>query len=104
MRIATITTLTLLAAWAPAGAQAPSPGGAAAPVPAHVTAVSCLNSCAALDAARPGSTVRIAGSHLDATTKVVFRGARGPADDRTVAPLHVSAGAVDVKVPASAAT
>ena len=105
MRIFTTTSLALLAALgAGTPALAGDPGGAAPPTPAHVSGVHCVLRCADLDAARPGSTVRITGTHLAATSAVDFTGSAGTADDRTATPTKVAANAVEVRVPSAAHT
>lgn len=105
MRIAITTTLVLLAA-APAPAKKPaSPGGAHAPVPARVTAARCAQGCAQLAAARPGSIVRISGSHLKSTVAVNFAGVIGTTGDDVLAkPTKVTSSYVDVHVPGRAVT
>jgi murein DD-endopeptidase MepM/ murein hydrolase activator NlpD len=88
------------------GASAPASagsGGAFASMPATITAVSCVAGCAGVDAAQPGSVVRVRGKRMGEVTKVVFLGAAGAADDVVVkVSKKRRTSSVDVRVPAGA--
>jgi len=88
-------------AGAPA-AFAQDTGGAASSTAPEPESVSCWKSCAALDAAQPGSVVRVYGRELDQVAEVVFLGAAGTADDVSVSPQKARSHTVYVKVPAKA--
>ncbi len=83
---------------AAAPAQAGS-GGAFASMPATISAVSCVAACAGVDAAQPGSTLRIRGKKMRDVTKIVFLGARGAGDDAAAKVLKSRTKSVDVSVP-----
>jgi murein DD-endopeptidase MepM/ murein hydrolase activator NlpD len=96
---------------APASASAQSTGGTAfggssAPVPsappAVASTVTCRIGCSALNAARPGGTVRVLGSRVAAVTQVVFAGRRGSADDVSAPARVVDATHVEAVVPQGA--
>jgi murein DD-endopeptidase MepM/ murein hydrolase activator NlpD len=88
-----------LAAAAPASA---GPGGAFASDPAAISAVDCVAGCAAVDAAQPGSLLRIRGRSMAAVEQIVFLGGPGDADDATAKISRQRRRSVDVVVPAQA--
>jgi murein DD-endopeptidase MepM/ murein hydrolase activator NlpD len=90
-----------LAVTAPALAENGS-GGAAATATPMPQSVSCFERCADLEAARPGSTIRVYGRDLSGVATVVFTGARGGADDVPATPTKVRSRTVYVTVPAKA--
>src|SRR3954453_8043340 len=97
------TPLLLAAAIAGApAALAADTGGASSSVAPEPESVSCSERCAELDAARPGSTVRVYGRELQQVGEVVFLGADGPGDDVSVEPTKARSHTVYVKVPAKA--
>src|SRR4051812_49932014 len=83
-------------------AHAQDTGGAASSTAPEPESVSCWKRCAALDAAQPGSVVRVYGRELDQVAEVVFLGAEGTADDVSVTPQKARSHTVYVKVPAKA--
>jgi murein DD-endopeptidase MepM/ murein hydrolase activator NlpD len=68
-------------------------------MPATISAVSCVAACAGVDAAQPGSTLRIRGKKMRDVTKIVFLGARGAGDDAAAKVLKSRTKSVDVSVP-----
>src|SRR3954469_5091901 len=97
------TTFFLAAAIAGApAALADDTGGASSSNAPEPESVSCWQRCAALDAAQPGSVVRVYGRELDQVAEVIFLGAAGTADDVSVAPQKARSHTVYVKVPAKA--
>jgi hypothetical protein len=88
---------------APAGASAGS-GGTYASEPAKITAVSCVSGCAAIDAAKSGSVVRIRGRAMTRVSKIVFLGGKGNGDDVVVRVLRARTTSVDVSVPDKASS
>src|SRR4051794_33986665 len=97
------TSLVIAAAIAGAPAAfAQDTGGAASSNAPEPESVSCWQRCAALDAAQPGSVVRVYGRELDQVAEVVFLGAAGTADDVSVAPQKARSHTVYAKVPAKA--
>ncbi|MEA2190222.1 MAG: hypothetical protein QOI73_343 [Solirubrobacteraceae bacterium] len=76
-----------------------SAGGAFASEAAVISAVSCVARCATTDSVKPGSLVRLRGKRMRSVRKVVFLGARGPADDITVKALRARSTSVDAIVP-----
>jgi murein DD-endopeptidase MepM/ murein hydrolase activator NlpD len=94
------TTLSLAAALAAApAALATDTGGATSSAAPEPESVSCWKRCAALDAAQPGSTVRVYGRELGQVGEVVFLGAAGPDDDVSVKPSKARSHTVYVRVP-----
>jgi murein DD-endopeptidase MepM/ murein hydrolase activator NlpD len=77
------------------------PGVVRRPAPV-VTSWHCLRDCAAGEAARTGSILRVRGRALARAYEVVFRGAEGEADDVSAAPLRRRRNRVDVRVPLGA--
>ncbi|MCW2989435.1 MAG: Peptidase [Solirubrobacterales bacterium] len=97
-----ITTFAAAAALVPAIAGADDSGGmAASPQPAPES-VSCSERCADLQAAQPGSTIRVYGRDLSGVATVVFTGKPGGADDVPVTPSKVRSRTVYATVPAKA--
>ena len=88
-----------LGACAPANA---STGGAFASDPVAISAISCISGCAGVDAAQPGSLLRIRGTAMGEVEKVVFLAGPGFADNATVTVLKQRHTSVDVNVPAQA--
>jgi murein DD-endopeptidase MepM/ murein hydrolase activator NlpD len=89
-----------------AGQPAPAaPAGPAGPLPEAVTlgAPTCRTHCSALDAARPGSVVRVGGEGLQSVTELVFLGGAGREDD-VRAPAEATPGTAEAEVPPTAAT
>jgi len=82
-------------------------GGASHTVPSDppvASAVTCRTGCGSLTTARPGSTIRVLGSQLQAVTQVVFTGAKGSADDVSAPATVVDATHVQAVVPQGART
>ena len=97
------TTITLAAAFAGAPfATAADTGGTASSTAPQPQSVSCSERCAALDAAQPGSTVRVYGRDFEQVDQVIFLGGKGTDDDVSAIPSKVRAHTVYVKVPARA--
>src|SRR4051812_49420304 len=95
--------LLLVAATAGApGALAQDTGGAASSTAPEPESVSCSERCAELDAAKPGSIVRIYGRELEQVAEVTFLGAAGPTDDVTVTAQKARSHTVYVRVPPKA--
>lgn len=98
----------LLTATAPASALAASSGGAGVPDSPAIASVTCAPSASAPCARRAtlarGGRALIAGSDLEATDTVVFRGSKGGTDDVQAKPVSVDSGRVVVRVPAAART
>lgn len=72
-----------------------------------VKKVTCVKSCQGKGAnkrIRGGSTIRIQGLNLDATSRIVFAGARGTADDTAALPISAKSSKLTVRVPADTAT
>jgi hypothetical protein len=104
MRVAKTSIITLVAAIA---ATAPAPadtgsGGTAATAQPMVESVTCSERCADLEAAQPGSTIRVYGRELDGVATVVFTGKPGGADDVPVTPSKVRSRTVYATVPPDA--
>ena len=93
---------------ASAGAAVPASaatGGAMATEPtkpAVIQEVACVVRCASLDSVAPGALLRLRGADMKEVAKIVFLGARGPADDVVVAALRARLKSVDVLVPEKA--
>jgi murein DD-endopeptidase MepM/ murein hydrolase activator NlpD len=85
-----------------AASASASSGGAYASEAAVIQKLSCVARCAAIDAVQPGSLLRMRGRTMRAVRRILFLGARGPADDVTVRALRARASSVDVLVPAAA--
>src|SRR3954469_12812676 len=95
--------LLLVAATAGApGALAQDTGGAASSTAPEPESVSCSERCAELDAAQPGSTVRVYGRELQQVAEVVFLGGAGTGDDVSVTSVKARSHTVYVRVPAKA--
>src|SRR3954467_6031108 len=93
--------IPLILAAAIAGAPAAfaqDTGGASSSVAPEPESVSCSERCAELDAAKPGSTVRVYGRELQQVGEVIFLGAAGPEDDVSVAPTKARSHTVYAKV------
>src|SRR3954453_14189340 len=104
MRITKAYTPLLIAA-AIAGAPAAfaqDTGGASSSTAPQPESVSCWKRCAALDAAQPGSTVRVYGRELEQVDEVVFLGGAGPDDDGWVKSAKARSHTVYVRVPPKA--
>ncbi|HEV2723030.1 MAG TPA: peptidoglycan DD-metalloendopeptidase family protein [Thermoleophilaceae bacterium] len=87
-------------------ADASETGGAVMPEAPRVETVRCVSSgdlaCASRRTAVRGGTVRIAGSGLRHSKKVVFMGRRTRSDDVATRPRHRSAGHLEADVPSRA--
>lgn len=68
-------------------------------MPATITSVACVTGCASVDAAKPGSLLRIRGQAMKSVAKVVFLGGGGHGDNVTVQALRARLKSVDVLVP-----
>jgi len=82
-----------------------STGGAMASDPTPTAVIQelvCVARCTSLDAVAPGALLRLRGSAMKDVVKVVFLGARGPADDVATRPVQARTKSVDVLVPAKA--
>jgi murein DD-endopeptidase MepM/ murein hydrolase activator NlpD len=87
----------------PASADAAAgTGGAFAGDPAIISAIGCVARCASADSVQAGSLLRIRGTGMKDVTRIVFLGARGPADDVTAAAARARVKSVDVLVPSKA--
>jgi murein DD-endopeptidase MepM/ murein hydrolase activator NlpD len=96
--VAALTSILVMAGVAAAG----SGGGIDAPGTPEVRDVTCKERCAGMRAAAEGSKVELRGRNLDYTNRVLFAAdGSGRVEAR---PEAVSAEAVEVKVPAGAAT
>ncbi len=87
------------------GAGAPAfagPGGAYASDPATISSIDCVEGCAAVDAAQPGSLLRIRGASMREVEKIVFLGGPGYRDNATAKVSRQRRKSVDVLVPAGA--
>jgi hypothetical protein len=102
MTKAFITTFLVTAAAGAAPTLAADTGGSASSSEPKPESVSCSERCAALDAAQPGSTVRVYGSDLKQVAEVIFLGGKGTADDVSATPNKVRSRTVYVRVPAKA--
>jgi hypothetical protein len=89
---------------APANASASGAGGAYASDPAKITAVSCVSGCAAVDAAKSGSVVRVSGRAMTHVAKIVFLGGKGNDDNVIARVLEARSSSVDVAVPEKASS
>jgi murein DD-endopeptidase MepM/ murein hydrolase activator NlpD len=88
-----------VSAAAPASAGS---GGAYASEAPVITELACVARCASIDAVQAGSLLRVRGRAMSAVRKIVFLGARGAADDVTVAALRSRVKSADVLVPEQA--
>jgi murein DD-endopeptidase MepM/ murein hydrolase activator NlpD len=82
-------------------------GGSEFVVVPRIQKVSCVSECAGAKAdprVRGGGILRISGTDMDQTVKVLFVGSSGGADDVAVTPISASSTAVRVKVPAGSAS
>lgn len=96
------TLLACLATWTAGDALAAGAGGGLAPTgKPRLSDATCMSRCVGAHKATPGATVRLVGSYLDETQRVVFDGAAGP-----VAAEYTSrtTSAVEVRVPPGAAS
>ncbi len=82
------------------------PAGPAGPLPEPVVpgAATCRTQCLALDAARPGSTVRVTGDGVARVVGVLLLGGAGKGDDVGAQTTPAGPGAVEAVVPAAAVT
>jgi murein DD-endopeptidase MepM/ murein hydrolase activator NlpD len=94
----------VLAGLAPPAALGDPGGGAAPSPPPAVGAAHCLRACPGVDAAGPGSLIRITGHDLGRAQTVLFLGGRGTGDDVTAAARRVRDWSVDAIVPERART
>jgi hypothetical protein len=106
MRVLTATTfvgaaVALLAA--PTGEATPTGGATFVPQP-HIGSVKCVSGCASHGRVKGGGLVRLRGSELGATRKVIFLGGDGHADDVAVTVQPASNSRLEVRVPYSAAS
>jgi hypothetical protein len=104
MRLSTPSLITIAAALGAAPALAADYGGQPSSAIPRPESVSCSQDCAALDAARAGSTIRVYGRDLGDVARVVFLGARGAGDDISVKSAKSRSHTVYAKVPAAAAS
>ncbi|MEA2397664.1 MAG: hypothetical protein QOK25_1220 [Thermoleophilaceae bacterium] len=79
-------------------------GGSAFVAKPKIKTVRCATSCVSRGRVRNGGTVNVRGQGLSSTTKVVFLGGRGRADDVAVRVQAASDRTVAVKVPYSASS
>ncbi len=79
-------------------------GGAFATMPAAISEVTCVSGCASIDAAQPGSVLRVRGRNMRDVAKIVFLGGSGHADNATAKVLKRRLASVDVAVPERAAS
>ena len=84
-------------------AQAGS-GGAFATEPAAISGVACVSGCASIDAAQPGSVLRVRGHNMRDVATIVFLGGSGHADNAVATVLKRRRSSVDVAVPQKAAS
>ncbi len=106
MRTVALAVLALLSAGV--AADASENGGAAMPEAPRVKTVRCVSTgdlaCASRLTVMRGGTVRIAGSGLGHSKKVVFVGGRTRRDDVSIRPRRRSAGHLEADVPSRART
>jgi len=76
-----------------------SSGGAFATAPAAIKATSCLAGCASVDAAAPGTVLRIGGTNMRDVREVVFIGGAGNRDNTIARVVRAGINSVDVIVP-----
>ncbi|HWI07974.1 MAG TPA: M23 family metallopeptidase [Solirubrobacteraceae bacterium] len=88
----------------PASASAAPTGGAHASDPAAIRTVSCVAACAAIDAAKAGSTLRVRGRTMSSVAKIAFLGGRGNGDDVVARVTKARSTSVDVVVPQRASS
>jgi murein DD-endopeptidase MepM/ murein hydrolase activator NlpD len=81
-----------------------SSGGVFASAPAVIKATSCLAGCASVDAAAPGTVLRIGGTNLSDVSEVVFIGAAGNSDNTIARVVRAGVDSVDVIVPPHASS
>lgn len=74
-------------------------GGTFASLPATIKSVDCVTGCASVDAAKPGSLLRIRGTRMSNVAKIVFLGGGGHTDNVTVKAGRARSASVDVIVP-----
>lgn len=101
------TILCMLTAIAFAGAAAAATGGTGFQVRPVIKKIACVKDCTGKKGARVargGSTIRIVGDDLNAATKIVFLGSRGPADDATAGFIAVTKKVATVKIPGDSAS
>lgn len=96
--------IALLGALAAPSALAAVGGGAAPSPKPTVSGAECRSACPSLDAAGPGSVVRVTGRNLGLTARVAFLGRSGHTDDVSAYPRKVTDTYVDVDVPETART
>jgi murein DD-endopeptidase MepM/ murein hydrolase activator NlpD len=100
--IATATLSLSVGAGAALGQAQGSSGGVTMPSPPRLNDVQCVQTCAGLRTAGPGSVVRLTGNDLENVNRVSFRGS---GEGRVaVEPNHVDSTAVRATVPEGAAT
>jgi murein DD-endopeptidase MepM/ murein hydrolase activator NlpD len=91
---------------APASSEAaPAPASSGGAFPSEqpvITGLACAARCASIDAAQPGSTLRVRGTAMRDVRKVVFLGVRGASDDVAAQTLRARVKSVDVLVPEKA--
>jgi murein DD-endopeptidase MepM/ murein hydrolase activator NlpD len=93
----------VLATGAVAPARASSGGAYASERPA-IQQLACVARCASIAAIQPGSLLRVRGATMRDVHRIVFLGARGPADDVWVRALRPRLKSADVLVPERAAS
>lgn len=91
--------LALLAA--PTG-EATSTGGATFVPQPHIRSVKCVSGCASHGRVKSGGLLRLRGSDLVTTRKVIFLGRGGDADDAAASVQPTSNSQLEVRVPYSA--
>jgi hypothetical protein len=91
-----------LGAAATASASSPSSGGAFASMPASITRIACVAACAGVDAAQPGSVLRVGGRRMRDVARIVFLGAKAASDDATAKVRRKTSTSAEVSVPQQA--
>lgn len=101
-----VVSLVALGAFAPVAVAGTSSGGGGAvftPQPT-VAKIACVKACGPQKRIQGGSAVRITGTNLGGVTKVVFKGARTAADDKSVTVTAKTNGGLTAAVPLEAQT
>jgi hypothetical protein len=105
MRVLTATTVAAAAVAllaAPTGEALHPTGGATFVPQPRIKNVRCLSGCASHGRVKTGGVVKLRGSELGATKKVIFLGADGDTDDVAVRAKPTSNRRLDVRVPYTA--
>jgi len=99
--LATAAVASSFASLGAAGAGAEAGGGLAPSGTPRLSDATCMSRCVSARKATPGATVRLTGSYLDGTSRVVFKGATKPV---IASYKSRTSSSVEVVVPAEAAS